>query len=48
MEKTKLILNVNKETVRDLKITMAKLYLDNRSGLVETLIKEWVAKHAEK
>ena len=48
MEKTKLILNINKETVRDLKITMAKLYLDNRSQIVENLIKDWVAKHAEK
>ena len=47
MEKTKLILNINKEVVRDLKITMAKLYMTNQSQLIEGLIKEWTEKNGK-
>ena len=47
MEKTKVILNMDKEVIKDLKITMAKLYMSNQSQLIEKLIKDWVNKNGD-
>ena len=40
--------NLDRKVIKQMKITMANLELTNGSLIVETLIKEWVAKHAEK
>jgi hypothetical protein len=47
MIKTKVILNIDREVVKDLKITMANLYISNQSQLIEELIKEWVVKNSK-
>jgi hypothetical protein len=47
MIKTKVILNIDREVVKDLKITMANLYISNQSQLIEDLIKEWVVKNSK-
>ena len=47
MIKTKVILNIDREVVKDLKITMANLYISNQSQLIEELIKEWIVKNSK-
>ena len=39
---------LDKEVIKQMKITMANLELKNQSQLIETLLKEWVAKNQTK
>jgi hypothetical protein len=38
---------LEKEVIKQMKITMAELELKNQSHLIETLLKEWVVKNSK-
>jgi hypothetical protein len=39
--------NLDREVIKQMKITMANLELNNHSLVVENLLKEWVAKNTQ-
>ncbi len=38
---------LDKDVIKNMKITMAQLELKNQSAVIETLIKEWVEKNGK-